>query len=73
MPKPDKIESWAFEESPCETCLHSARCRAMLLACAAFNSFAAHGGRRWRSELREPDRETFRRIFGLTGEGQLAA
>lgn len=55
-------DQWVFEESPCELCPHAARCR-QGLACAAFESFARYGGRRWRSQARSPSRELFAKIF----------
>ena len=58
---------WVFEESPCELCPHVARCRCGL-ACAAFESFLQHGGRRWRTEPREPSADIYRRIFWESAE-----
>jgi hypothetical protein len=75
MPKADNVDSWTFEESPCEALFpHIARCGAQLLACAAFHSFIQHGGRRWRGELREPSAEAYRKIYGADSDaGRLAA
>jgi len=69
----DRVAGWTYEESPCELCPHTARCRAELLACARFHSFVVYGGRRWASQPCEPDRDTFVRIYGDADETDLAA
>jgi hypothetical protein len=64
MPKVTRIEGWPVEESPCELCPHAGRCRAQLLACDAFLSFVTYGGRRWRTEAREPAAWMYRKVYG---------
>jgi hypothetical protein len=64
---------WSFEESPCDLCPSTARCRARLEACGQFKSFVAYGGRRWRAAAREPNHERYAKIFRETGEELIAA
>ena len=55
-------DSWVYEAAPCEDCPHIARCRGGQ-ACAAFQSFVVHGGRRWTAEPRVPSRAHYVSIF----------
>lgn len=64
---------WVYEESPCDLCPSTARCRARLEACDQFKSFVAFGGRRWRSAAREPSRELYAKIFRETSIEAIAA
>ena len=59
----DRVDSYALESPPCETCALAAHCRVQLVACAAFESFCNYGGRRWRSEAREPSRRIYDKLF----------
>jgi hypothetical protein len=56
-------DQWTFEPAPCETCPLVARCKRRLEACGQFASFVSYGGRRWRSESREPSSEIFAKIY----------
>jgi len=56
------VEGWVFEAAPCEDCPNAALCRGGH-ACRAFESFIAHGGRRWAAEPREPSKRTYEQIF----------
>jgi hypothetical protein len=67
---PDEI---VIDESPCELCTSAARCRLRLEACEQFKSFVMFGGRRWRSEPREPSAEIFAKIYRGADDEQLAA
>lgn len=55
-------DEWAFDESPCDLCPHSVKCR-QGEACAQFASFYKHGGRRWRLLPREPNVAQYERLF----------
>jgi hypothetical protein len=60
------LDELVFDESPCELCPLIARC-SQGQACAAFESFIRYGGRRWRTEAREPSVELYARIFRKPG------
>jgi hypothetical protein len=50
---------------PCAACRHAERCRAQLLACAAFTLFVANPAEaRWSRAPRVPTRARYERIFG---------
>jgi hypothetical protein len=52
-----------IDPPPCECCELAARCRANSEACEQFHSFVVFGGRRWRTEPREPSTEIYGKIF----------
>jgi hypothetical protein len=58
------LDEWTWDESPCDLCLHRARCR-QGEACAAFANFLHDGGRKWRSLPREPSAEQYARLFPI--------
>ena len=59
-----------FDEPPCATCPHFARC-SLGLACQQFESFYSVGGRKYRTLPREPSAEIYRRLFKI--EAKVAA
>jgi hypothetical protein len=59
-----EYESWTYEAAPCECCPLASRCRSGHEACAQFEAFVQHGGRRWRTLPRGmPSRERYAQIF----------
>jgi hypothetical protein len=54
---------WLSCESPCDACPLAARCRDEKLACEQFRLFYRRGGKRWKSEPREPSAQIYRRVF----------
>jgi hypothetical protein len=54
--------SWHYEAAPCELCPNAALCRGGL-ACRQFESFVAHGGRRWAAQPRDPTPAIYAQIF----------
>lgn len=51
---------------PCVGCELAPRCKAERLACGAFLVFVGQGGNRYRHRARNPDAETYDRIFSPT-------
>jgi len=62
-----------LDEPPCDLCLLAAQCRAPSQACEQFKSFVMFGGRRWRTEPREPSAEIYAKVYRETGDEAIAA
>ena len=66
---PTYQDELVIDESPCELCANFARCRHRLEACEQFRSFVMYGGRRWRSEPREPSVEIYAKVYRQSAGG----
>jgi hypothetical protein len=55
--------TWMSCESPCDNCPLTARCRDEKLACAQFRLFYRRGGKKWKTEPREPSARIYRLVF----------